>query len=64
MYYSSQGFSYVSTLDDQNVTEADDLDLVIFEDEDEEILQFALDPVIGLENASAIEEDEPNQVSE
>ena len=49
----------MSTLDERNEIEVDDLDLLLFEDEDEESLQSALDPTIGLEKASSVEEDRP-----
>jgi putative transposase len=49
----------MSTLDEQNKIEVDDLNLLLFEEEDEEFLQLTPDPMIEIENVTSIEEDRP-----
>lgn len=49
----------MSTLDERNEIEVDDLDLLLFEEEDEELLEFTPDPTTELENATPVEEDRP-----
>jgi len=49
----------MSTLDERNEIEVDDLDLLFFEGEDEELLRFTPDPLTELENATSIKEDKP-----